>query len=111
MPELDYQRYIQGIESNKSRYICDMIALGVSNATDEKGVNHSKIIELMKENRNKDEQINKLNLQIASLKAKLPSNATEERIALEKFSDSLDMAGFADKAGLSDGKKKGRIIP
>lgn len=94
MPELDYQRYIQGIESNKSRYICDMIALGVSNATDEKGVNHSKIIELMKENRNKDEQINKLNLQIASLKAKLPSADDEKLTEAKRASDAIRASGI-----------------
>lgn len=112
MPGRDYEKYLQGIQSNRSAFICDMIALGVASATDEKGVNQSKLVELLKENRNKEEQIKKLNLLIESLKSKLPNASDEERIAVEKFSDALDMAGFKETAGLPDGKnKKSRIIP
>lgn len=99
IPDWIYQKYISGIESNKSSFIVEMFVKGATTEIGETQTDVARQIELVKELRNKDEELKRLKLQIASLKSKEPDQAERERIAADKINKGLKLAGILRRAG------------
>lgn len=84
-----YEQYLADIKSNRSKFIEEMMVKGIEQEIGDVEVTKGKLSTLIQELRNKDDQINKLNLLCASLKKRTGTIEDQERKSLERISDGI----------------------
>jgi len=96
LPMFVYDEYLEGVRSNKSAFVTQMFVKGMKTELGDNEANTARLVKLIQEVKNKDDEIKNLKLQVGSLKQKLnkePAEETKEAIAkreeLEKIADGI----------------------
>jgi hypothetical protein len=84
-----FEQYLSEIKNNRSKFIEEMIVKGIQQELGEGEISKSKSYSMLQELRNKDEEIKKLTLQLGNIKKRFGTEASQERIELERLADGI----------------------
>lgn len=100
-----YQQYVDGYKGNRSKYVEEYFVKGVQAETGDQQGNSAKMVELLKVNRNMEDELKKTKLQLESCLNKLTKKPSEEEKANQEELENRTklLKAMKDAGSLRDG--------